>query len=202
MILYTICYRQSPELYYHNYQNKITLIILVSLTILISYYNFPLGLFAVITLISLYYPQHNYRIQEGFIDKTDKNIVDEEKENDKEEDPDEENLDEEDIEDDVLDDLDLENLNPEFYKKKPRPESKKEEDKPKSKQKKEDETTFIGDIRGVINDLDDTRSNMNAKEAIKKINDLLYKKHRNKFEEIINDDEDDSDSDAEEEDYY
>jgi hypothetical protein len=104
----------------------------------------------------------------------------------------------------------LENLNPSYYKKKSSNSSNssnnkkivenfdknnKEESNNKSKSKpKNNEETFLGDVRKIVNDLDTGNNKMNANNAIKKISELMYNKHKTSIQQILNNADDDSDT--------
>jgi hypothetical protein len=73
----------------------------------------------------------------------------------------------------------------------------------KTTKKSNDSNSFIGDVRKIINDLDKGKNKMNAKNAIKEINTLMFSKHRSDIQRIIDSDGDDEDDDdSEDDDYY
>ena len=117
----------------------------------------------------------------------------------------------------------LENLNPSYYNNKKTNSSnsskkiveKFEKSKPKQNNNKNNknnmnyksnnkskskpqnnEETFLGDIRQVVNDLDTGKNRMNANNAIKKISELMYNKHKTSIQKIL---DDNNDTDDEEE---
>jgi hypothetical protein len=260
IICYTVMLRNYPEIYYKYLLDPIILSFAIICSIIITVYNFQLGIVLVISLISLYYPKQ-YKHEtidkiEPFenttspIEKTDKNIVDDEKKKkskssvkpieedgedgeDREDNPDDEgSQDEEDsedvnVEDESGDDEDqkisgikLESLNPNYYvKSKPEEKKKKSKnnkssnvveklidvEKPKKETKSTNDPTssFLGEVRSVISDLDTGKNKMNASNAIKKINSLMQQKHRSYIQKIINkEDEDEEEEEDSDEDFY
>lgn len=258
VIGFTVILRKLPQIYYKYLLNPVLLLLVVILIILIASHNYSLGIILGVCLIALYYPtQYQYQkiYLETFenetdtipIEKTDKNIVDDEKlieepnqepnqeptekpklsnkktdESDKESD---EESDEElqsgdkkssgDEKEEKISGMRLENLNPSYYKKKlsnssntsnssnnkkivekfgkdnkPKPNNKSKS-KPKNK-----EETFLGEVRNIVNDLDTGNNKMNANNAIKKISELMYNKHKTSIQQILNsNDTDETDDD-------
>ncbi len=128
------------------------------------------------------------------------------------EDVDEESIKDSSKSDNEIKSLALKNLNPGFFKPTKKEDNKSTKTTPngknnsniKSNNKSEPTPTpnnetsesFLGDVRNVINNLDAVKGGVNAKQAIKKINDLFYKKHKSEIQKII-DEEDDDDTDDE-----
>ena len=260
VIGFTVILRKLPQIYYKYLLNPVLLLLVVILIILIASHNYSLGIILGVCLIALYYPtQQQYQniYLETFenetetipIEKTDKNIVDDEepikepvkepiekpteepkkenKKTDKKTDKSEESdgelaSDEEPQSEDEKSSKDkkekeekeekisgmrLENLNPSYYKKKSSNSSNnkkivenfgkntKAESNNKSKSKpKNNEETFLGDVRKIVNDLDTGNNKMNANNAIKKISELMYNKHKTSIQQILNNADDDSDT--------
>jgi Ca2+/Na+ antiporter len=105
----------------------------------------------------------------------------------------------------------LEDINPEFFLKKNQKEDKNTEEtddedekeipKTKKNNKNNNKESFLGELREVFNDLDSGRNKMNAKTAVKKITDMIYKERRSEVEKILDEDDSDSDTDSDE-DYF
>ncbi len=116
----------------------------------------------------------------------------------------------------------LESLNPSFYKKKTAESNSnnknskksvsnkvvekltdvKKKDNKKTSNNKDEDHTFLGDVRSIMKDLDTGKNKMNASNAIKKINQLMYQKHRGYIQQIINDADDESEEDDSDDDFY
>ena len=90
VIGFTVILRKLPQIYYKYLLNPVLLLLVVILIILIASHNYSLGIILGVCLIALYYPtQYQYQkiYLETFenetdtipIEKTDKNIVDDEK---------------------------------------------------------------------------------------------------------------------------
>lgn len=289
IIGFTVLLKQVPEVYYKYMLNPVLLLISMMVIIIITIYNFQLGLILTISLITLYYPAkyyYNTNQLENFegnilpIEKSDKNIVDDESQGqkipqDNNEDSDEESTEEateniditetpiEENEDGENDEstndqpeieqdeketfkpskekfsgIRLERLNPSYFKNtynqndnKPSNNNNKSNNKasnnkasnnkilknsssnikekltdvknPKNK-KQDDEKTFLGEVRNIFKDLDTGKNKMKATTAIKKINDLMYNKHKTDIQKIINEDDDDDDDeeDISDDDYF
>ncbi len=71
--------------------------------------------------------------------------------------------------------------------------------KNKTKTKNDPETSFLGEVRNIFKDLDTGKNNMKAKTAIKKINDLMYNKHKNDIQQLLNQEDEESDDESDEE---
>ena len=263
VIGFTVILRKLPEIYYKYLLNPVLLLFVVITIIIITSHNQSLGIILVVCLIALYYP-HQYNKEnvyfENFeneneketipIEKTDKNIIDDEKpkktkepkepkdvsdkiseptkksiKNKKEKEDDVNSQDESNDESDTKSDteekiseLRLENLNPSYYNNKKTSSSNsskkivekfektnskdnnkfnnKFNNKSKSKSKSQNnEETFLGDIRQVVNDLDTGKNRMNANNAIKKISELMYNKHKTSIQKILDDDNDTDEED-------
>lgn len=260
VIGFTVILRKLPEIYYKYLLNPVLLLFVVIAIIIITSHNQSLGIVLCVCLIALYYPSNQISKAnvyfENFeneneketapIEKTDKNIIDDEKpkktkepkevsdkiseptkkpnknKKDKEDDvhSQDESQDESDTKSDSekhsdneekISEMRLENLNPSYYNNKKTSSSnsskkiveKFEKSKPKqnnnnnklnnnkSKSKPQNnEETFLGDIRKVVNDLDTGKNRMNANNAIKKISELMYNKHKTSIQQILNDDND------------
>ena len=261
VIGFTVILRKLPEIYYKYLLNPVLLLFVVIAIIIITSHNQSLGIILCVCLIALYYPTNQMSKSnvylENFeneneketipIEKTDKNIIDDEKpkktkepkevsdkiseptkkpiknKKDKKDDvtsqdeSDGESQDESDTKSDSeekISEMRLENLNPSYYNNKKKSSlnsSKKivekfEKSKPKqnnnnnklnnnkSKSKPQNnEETFLGDIRKVVNDLDTGKNRMNANNAIKKISELMYNKHKTSIQQILDDDNDTDD---------
>ena len=92
IIGFTVLLKQVPEIYYKYLLNPILLLISIMIIMVITIYNFQLGLILTISLITLYYPAKYYYKNdqlENFegtilpIEKSDKNIIDDEYDNKK-----------------------------------------------------------------------------------------------------------------------
>jgi hypothetical protein len=284
IIGFTVLLKQVPEIYYKYLLNPVLLLISMMLIIIITIYNFQLGLILSVSLITLYYPaKYYYKTNqvENFegnilpIEKSDKNIVDDEQETQNNPDEDNEsneeneeggndvtespsqNSDEEDNNETINEEpeieqdeketfkpskekfsgIRLERLNPSYFKNstnqnnnkgsgnkasnnkvynnkasnnkilKNNSSSVKEKltdiKNPKNK-KKDDETTFLGEVRNIFKDLDTGKNKMKATTAIKKINDLMYNKHKTDIQKILNEDDEDYDDeeDNSDDDYF
>jgi hypothetical protein len=300
VIGFTILLKSFPELYYKYIMNPVLLLVSIMIIIIITIYNFQLGLILTVSLISLYYPAKYYQIEElenfeniSPIDKSDKNIVDgdestqsaneSEEEDSLEENSLEENIeiiekkvteeDEEEDEEDEDDDeetetknqeineknntsnrsnntstnlnkeqfssIRLEKLNPSYFINKSSNSSNRSnnsydfrgskasnnrvlqkpnfeknsktkviekltdvKEKKNSKTKKDPEASFLGEVRNIFKDLDTGKNNMKAKTAIKKINDLMYNKHKTDIQQILNEDEEDDTEDESDGEYF
>ncbi len=294
VIGFTILLKSFPELYYKYIMNPVLLLVSIMIIIIITIYNFQLGLILTVSLISLYYPAKYYQIEElenfeniSPIDKSDKNIVDGDESTQsanesEEEDSLEENIevkettgteqDEDEDEDDEEDEetstqkpeineknntinrsnnsnanlnkeqfssIRLEKLNPSYFINKSSNSSNRSKDsydfrgskasnnrvlqkpsfnknskikvvekltdvkeKKNSKTKKDSEASFLGEVRNIFKDLDTGKNNMKAKTAIKKINDLMYNKHKTDIQQILNEDEEDDSDDESDEEYF
>lgn len=71
----------------------------------------------------------------------------------------------------------------------------------KKSKSKNNKDTFLGEVREVFYDLDSGKSNMNVKNAVKKISDLVYHKRRGEVEKILQEDDDLSETSSDE-DYF
>jgi hypothetical protein len=254
IICYTVMLRNYPEIYYKYLLDPIILSFVIICCIIITVYNFQLGLVLIISLISLYYPKQykNEYIEEKVenfegttspIEKTDKNIIDDEKkkkpksstkstpppEEDSEveepsEDEEEQTEQESDSEEDnKISGIKLENLNPNYYiKSKSENDGKKVTTKKKSNNKRENSSSsasivekltdvkkpkdasssFLGEVRSIISDLDTGKNRMNASNAIKQINSLMQQKHRSDIQKIINKEDEEEEEDDSDEDFY
>ena len=72
----------------------------------------------------------------------------------------------------------------------------------KTTKKQNNSDSFIGDVRQIINDLDKGKNKMNAKNAIKEINTLMFTKHRSDIQKIIDSDDEDDEEESDDDDYY
>lgn len=257
IIGFTVLLKQVPEIYYKYMLNPVLLLISMMLIIIITIYNFQLGLILTISLITLYYPAkyyYNTNQVENFegnilpIEKSDKNIIDDESEDKKkqhdnasddevsvteendeaseDEDTNEsENKNQENEKDEKpskekFSGIRLERLNPSYFKNSSNQNNTKASNNkasnnkilknnssnvkekltdvknPKNK-KQDEETTFLGEVRNIFKDLDTGKNKMKATTAIKKINDLMYNKHKTDIQKILNEDEDDENDDDE-----
>ncbi len=254
IICYTVMLRNYPEIYYKYLLDPIILSFSIIGCIIITVYNFQLGLVLIISLISLYYPKQykneyieekieNFESTTSPIEKTDKNIIDDEKKkkpksstkstpppeedsevdepSEDEEEPTEQESDSE--EDTKISAIKLENLNPNYYiKSKSEDSSKKEKTKKNNKNNKKEKSTssvvekltdvkkpnkdinssFLGEVRSIISDLDTGKNKMNASNAIKQINSLMQQKHRSDIQKIINKEDEEEEEDDSDEDFY
>jgi len=272
IIGFTVLLKQVPEIYYKYLLNPILLLISIMIIMVITIYNFQLGLILTISLITLYYPAKYYYKNdqlENFegtilpIEKSDKNIIDDEYDNKKNNDT--ESVNEEDNENSQEDEessdeepknikgnikesnksnkeqfsgIRLERLNPSYFKNSSNQNNNKSSNNkssnnkssnnkilknqssninkinstktlekltdiknPKNK-KQDEESSFLGEVRNIFNDLDTGKNKMKATTAIKKINDLMYNKHKNDIQKILNVEDSDDDDDDSDEDYF
>jgi len=164
------------------------------------------------------------------VDPSDTNIDEDDETDGKESNENESNEDEDEDKDSTVNVNGLEDLSPDFYinkskKKKNIKKSKKknnedeegdEEDgsqgddeseenedpsptsSGKSKKKKD---SFLGEVREVFYDLDAGRKDMNVKNAVKKITDLVYHTRRSEVEKILQEEDSGSDTSSDE-DYF